>query len=102
MSGGSPIWNEADLDKTTVPAVVVHHVIVEALKKLDTELWPRDGRMPPRGEMLSFVENLRYEIYRRAKLHVTPPKNPAKKPPPEVQDSRAEYYARKSGRPPSP
>ncbi len=71
------------------------------LHKLDTELWHREGRMPSRHEMLAFVENIKYEIYRKAKLFVPAPVKAAKKAAAEAPDSRNEYYARKAGRPPS-
>lgn len=99
MTGASPGSNTPDLDGSTIPARVVHNVFVDMVHKLDTELWHREGRMPSRHEMISFVENIKYEIYRKAKLFVPAPVKAAKKAAADAPDSRAEYYARKAGRP---
>ncbi len=49
-----------------VPATEIRNVWTEAMMRLDQELWPARGPVPPRDVILEFVQDLQFRLLTRA------------------------------------
>lgn len=53
-----------------VPADEVRNVFVEALSRLDHEIWPAKGPVPPRDMVLEFAADLQFRLLARASANL--------------------------------
>lgn len=53
-----------------VPASEIRNVWVEAIRRLDQELWPAKGGPPPRDMIIEFVEDLQFRLLTRASVNL--------------------------------
>lgn len=68
--GESPDPARVDGSFGFVPAAEIRNVWVDALHRLDQELWPAKSPAPPRDMIIEFVEDLQFRLLTRASTNL--------------------------------
>lgn len=60
---------EVDASQGFITLQEVQNLWTERMRKLDTVVWPKDGRQPYRDELIEFFATLKIELFARSKTN---------------------------------
>ncbi len=66
----APDAHRLDASLGFVPASEIRNVWTEANSRMDFELWPVKGPVPPRDVILEFLQDLQFKLLTRASLNL--------------------------------